>query len=194
MLKQARVLILAIAALTFLGVSSARAQDKPKSDDDHAPSASPLKVQIVFTEFEGDKKVKSLPYTMVFTAGTHRDAETAKLRVGSRIPVLVGKDGQFQYVDIGTNLDCRAEHLEDGRYGIKLSLERSWVQSEIHLGPDQPAGNTAAGAEFNQPVIGGYRADSYLIARDGQTVETTVATDPLNGKQLKIELTLTAPK
>jgi hypothetical protein len=97
-------------------------------------------------------------------------------------------------VDIGTNLDCRAEHLEDGRYGIKLSLERSWVQSEIHLGPDQPAGNTAAGAEFNQPVIGGYRADSYLIARDGQTVETTVATDPLNGKQLKIELTLTAPK
>ncbi len=28
--------------------------------------------------------------------------------------------------------------------------------------------------------------------RDGQTVETTIATDPLNGKQLKIELTLNA--
>ncbi|HEY2821941.1 MAG TPA: hypothetical protein VGJ06_12935 [Candidatus Acidoferrum sp.] len=193
MLKHARVLILVVATLTSLGVWSASAQDKPKPDD-RALSATPLKVQIVFTEFEGDKKVKSLPYTMTFTAGSHRDAETAKLRVGSRIPVLSGKDGEFQYVDIGTNLDCRAEHLEDGRYGLKFSLERSWVQAEIHLGPDQPAGNTAAGAEFNQPVIGGYRTDSYLIARDGQTVETTVATDPLNGKQLKIELTLTAPK
>jgi hypothetical protein len=43
-------------------------------------------------------------------------------------------------------------------------------------------------------VIGGYRTDAYLIARDGQTVETTAAADPLNGKILKVELTLTAPK
>jgi hypothetical protein len=193
MLKQARTLILAVATLTFLGVRPARAQDQPKPDD-HAVSATPLKVQIVFTEFEGDKKVKSLPYTMVFTAGTHRDAETAKLRVGSRIPVLAGKDGEFQYVDIGTNLDCRAEHLEGGRYGLKLSLERSWVQSEVHLGAEHTAGTSGGSKDYSQPVIGGYRTDSYLIARDGQTVETTVATDPLNGKQLKIELTLTAPK
>jgi hypothetical protein len=191
MLKQARVLILAVAVLTSLGVCSARAQDKPKPDD-RPLAATPLKVQIVFTEFEGDKKVKSLPYTMIFTAGTHRDAEVAKLRVGSRIPVLAGKDGQFQYVDIGTNLDCRAEYLEDGRYGLKLSLERSWVQSEVHFGADEPKGSSGEG--FNQPLIGGYRTDSYLIARDGQTVETMVATDPLNGKQLKIELTLSTPK
>jgi hypothetical protein len=193
MLKKARVLILVVATLTSIGVRSASAQDKPKPDD-RAPSATPLKVQIVFTEFEGDKKVKSLPYTMVFTAGSHRDAEVAKLRVGSRIPVLAGKDGQFQYVDVGTNLDCRAERLEDGRYGLKLSLERSWVQAEMHLTSDQPAGTSGGNAESSQPVIGGYRTDSYLIARDGQTVETTVATDPLNGKQLKIELTLSAPK
>ena len=191
--KQLRVLILVVIALTTLGLSSVRAQDKPKPDD-RALSATPLKIQIVFTEFEGDKKVKSLPYTMVFTAGTHRDAEVAKLRVGSRIPVLAGKDGEYQYVDVGTNLDCRAEHLEDGRYGLKLSLDRSWVQGEMHLSGDQPAGTSGGNGDSGQPVIGGYRADSYLIARDGQTVETTVATDPLNGKQLKIELTLTAPK
>jgi hypothetical protein len=193
MLKPARILVLVVIALTTLGFSSVRAQDKPKPDD-RALSPTPLKVQIVFTEFEGDKKVKSLPYTMVFTAGSHHDAEVAKLRVGSRIPVLSGKDGQFQYVDIGTNLDCRAERLEDGRYGLKLSLDRSWVQAEVHLSGDQSAGTSNGGGELGQPVIGGYRADSYLIARDGQTVETTVATDPLNGKQLKIELTLSAPK
>jgi hypothetical protein len=64
----------------------------------------------------------------------------------------------------------------------------------MHLTSYQPAGTSGGNAESSQPVIGGYRTDSYLIARDGQTVETTVATDPLNGKQLKIELTLSAPK
>jgi hypothetical protein len=193
MVKTGRVLILlAVAAMVFS--LPAHAQEKPKPDE-RSSAVSPLKIQIVFTEFEGDKKVKSLPYSMVFTAGTHREAEFAKLRIGSRVPVYVGKEGQFQYVDIGTNLDSRAEHLEDGRYALRLSLERSWVQAEMHMPIDNPA-STAENkvVEFSQPVIGQYKTDVFLIARDGQTVETTVATDPLNGKQLKIEVTLTTPK
>jgi hypothetical protein len=193
MLRTGRTLIVAALALTLCGALPAKAQDKTKSDD-YTNSYSPLKVQIVVTEFEGDKKVKSLPYTMVFTSGSHRDAEVAKLRVGSRIPVLVGKEGNFQYIDIGTNLDCRAERREDGRYGLKLSLERSWVQETIRLAGDDSPGSSGGNATFNQPVIGGYRTDAYLIARDGQTVETTAAADPLTGKILKVELTLTAPK
>jgi hypothetical protein len=193
MVKTGRVLILlAVAAMVF--ALPAHAQEKPKPDE-RSTAVTPLKIQIVFTEFEGDKKVKSLPYSMVFTAGTHREAEFAKLRIGSRVPVYVGKEGQFQYVDIGTNLDSRAEHLEDGRYGLRLSLERSWVQAEMHMPIDNPAGTAENKVvEFSQPVIGQYKTDVYLIARDGQTVETTVATDPLNGKQLKIEVTLTTPK
>jgi type II secretory pathway component GspD/PulD (secretin) len=131
---------------------------------------------------------------MVFTAGSHRDAEYAKLRVGSRVPVLVGKDGNFQYVDIGTNLDCRAEHLEDGRYALRLSLERSWVQSSVRFTGDDSTSASGGNSAINQPVIGQYKTDAYLLARDGQTVETTVATDPLSGKQLKIEVTLNTPK
>jgi hypothetical protein len=192
MLRTGRVLILATMAVTLCGALPAKAQEKPKTDE-YEKSFTPLKAQIVVTEFEGDKKVKSLPYTMVFTAGSHINAEVAKLRVGSRIPVLVGKDGNFQYIDIGTNLDCRAERREDGSYGLQLSLERSWVQETIHLAGGD-AGGPAGNATFNQPVIGGYRTDAFLIARDGQTVETTAAVDPLSGRILKVELTLTAPK
>ena len=193
MLKTGRVLILATIALTLCGTLPSGAQEKPKPDE-YAKSFSPLKAQIVVTEFEGDKKVKSLPYTMVFTAGSHRDAEVAKLRVGSRIPVYTGKEGGFQYIDIGTNLDCRAERMDDGRYALRLSLERSWVQDNVHLVGDEAPPGSAGSAAFNQPVIGGYRTDAYLIARDGQTVETTAAADPLSGRILKVELTLTAPK
>jgi hypothetical protein len=193
MLKTARVFMFLAVTLSLLFAFSAKAQDNPKPDE-RALSLSPLKIQIVFTEFEGDKKVKSLPYSMVFTAGSHRDAEYAKLRVGSRVPVLVGKDGNFQYVDIGTNLDCRAEHLEDGRYALRLSLERSWVQSSVRFTGDDSTSASGGNSAINQPVIGQYKTDAYLLARDGQTVETTVATDPLSGKQLKIEVTLNTPK
>lgn len=193
MLKIARVFMFLAVTLSLLSAFPARGQENPKPDE-RALAFSPLKIQIVFTEFEGDKKVKSLPYTMVFTAGSHRDAEYAKLRVGSRIPVMVGKDGNFQYIDIGTNLDCRAERLEDGRYALKLSLERSWVQSTVRFAGDDSTGTSGGNSAFNQPVIGQYKTDAYLLARDGQTVETTVATDPLSGKQLKIEVTLNTPK
>ena len=193
MLRTGRMVILATIALTICVALPSHAQEKPKVDE-YEKSFSPLKVQIVVTEFEGDKKVKSLPYTMVFTAGSHRDAEVAKLRVGSRIPVYTRNDGGFQYIDIGTNLDCRAERMEDGRYGLKLSLERSWVQDNIRLPGNDKATTSGDTAAFNQPVIAGYRTDAFLIARDGQTVETTAAADPLSGRILKVELTLTAPK
>src|ERR1700760_4742152 len=139
MLKTGRVLILATIAMTLWGTLPSGAQEKPKPGE-YAKSFSPLKAQIVVTEFEGDKKVKSLPYTMVFTAGSHRDAEVAKLRVGSRIPVYTGKEGGFQYIDIGTNLDCRAERMDDGRYALRLSLERSWVQDNVHFGEESTRG------------------------------------------------------
>jgi hypothetical protein len=49
----------------------ASAQEKPKSEDaaeTRAIETTPIKISVTFTEFEGDKKVKSLPYTMVVVA------------------------------------------------------------------------------------------------------------------------------
>jgi hypothetical protein len=119
-----------------------------------------------------------------------------KLRIGSRVPLWTGKDGGIQYVDVGTNLDCTADRLEDGRFGLRIALERSWIQGDTSLAVDQsPQGQTGTPiGPLKEPVIGQYKTVEYLIMRDGQTIETTVATDPLNGKQLKIELTLNALK
>ncbi len=172
------------------------AQDKPTTEN-KAPVAhpTPLKIQIVFTEYEGDKKVKSMPYTSIFSSDTGRGPDATKLRIGSRVPLYTGKEGGLQYIDVGTNLDCRADRFDDGRFGLKLSLERSWVEGDVLVPVDRSiaqAGGTTG--EFKEPVIGQYKTDVYVIVRDGQTVEDTVATDPLTGKVLKIELTLTVLK
>jgi hypothetical protein len=197
-MKSVKTAVLFLAAASFL-IQPLQAQEKPKAEEKAAHPAQ-LKVQIVFTEFEGEKKVKSIPYTSVF-ATTGQPTDTMRLRIGSRVPLMTEKDGggggiQFQYVDVGTNLDCTAERLEDGRFGLRIAFERSWIQGDVAISTDKTAEaqGLTTGGPFKQPVIGQYKTTEYLVARDGQTVETTVATDPLNGKQLKIELTLNVLK
>jgi hypothetical protein len=190
-MKSVKAAVLLLAAASFL-VPPLRGQDKPKSED-KAVHPTQLKVQIVFTEFEGDKKIKSMPYTSVFAA-TGLPPDSMKLRIGSRVPLLAGKDGGFQYIDIGTNLDCTADRLDDGKFGLRIALERSWIQGDISLPVDPSVQVQTGSTGFKEPVIGQYKTTEYLTARDGQTVETTVATDPLNGRQLKIELTLNVLK
>jgi len=195
MQKLTRSFLLLVVALLFS--PQLRAQDKPSTESKPpvVVRPTPLKIQIVFTEFEGDKKVKSMPYTSVFTADPGRGQDFAKLRIGSRVPLYTGKEGGLQYIDVGTNLDCRADRFDDGKFGLRLSLERSWVQGDVRVPVDrsiaQPGGTSG---EFKEPVIGQYKTDVYLLVRDGQTVESTVATDPLTGNVLKIELTLTVLK
>src|SRR6266478_8132370 len=73
-------------------------QDKPKAEDSQKAEVrtTPVKVQIVFTEFEGDKKVKSLPYTLYVNASDAPEWKSGassgwvKLRVGSRVPIYTG--------------------------------------------------------------------------------------------------------
>ncbi|HXM13900.1 MAG TPA: hypothetical protein VN933_01585 [Candidatus Eremiobacteraceae bacterium] len=183
-------LLLLILGLA-IPVPRAAAQDK---SNDGAAGATPLKIQIVFTEADGDKKVKSMPYTMVFANATVRGPDVAKLRVGSRVPLYTGKDSGLQYIDVGTNLDCRAEKLDEGRYSLRLSLERSWVQADVQIPVEQSAPVGGSPGQFKEPVIGQYKIDAVMIARVGQPVDTTTATDPITGRTLKIDVTLTVLK
>ncbi len=189
---------LIILTAVSLVVQPLRAQGKLKPEDKALSLAhgTQLKVQFLFTEYDGDKKTKSMPYVSIFASDPGHPPDSMKLRIGSRVPLFTGKDGGLQYVDVGTNLDCTADRLDDGKFGLRIALERSWIQGDVAIPVDAStqAQSGSAGAQFKEPVIGQYKTQEYLIARDGQTVETTVATDPLNGKLLKIEVTLNVLK
>ena len=111
-----------------------QAQDKPKPDEKPVNEAqtTPIKAVIVFAEYEGDKRIKSLPYTLYIDAPIASDwrGSMTKLRVGSRVPVYTGKD-QTAYYDVGTNIDACAIHTPDGRFRLGLNLERSWVEGNV---------------------------------------------------------------
>ena len=175
------------------------AQDKPKADEKarvEAPS-TPIKVQIVFTDFEGDKKTKSLPYVMYVNApdSTELRAGWTKFRIGSRLPIYVGKN-EMQYMDVGTNVDARAAFTGDGHILLQLILERSWVEGEISVPITKSDASTAdlSGGHFQEPIIRGFKSELDMKLREGQPVESTVATDPISGKVVKVEISFTTVK
>jgi hypothetical protein len=159
-------------------------QDKTKTADEPAAGIrevkmTPVKVAITFVEFEGDKKVKSLPYTVIVVADGK--PPSAKVRMGSRVPVYTGKENGMQYLGIGSNIDCQAQHAQDGSFELKLSLDRSWVEGDVSVPVDKSSSQMQSG-QFPEPVIRQFRSDLNLLLRDGQTVESTFATDPLGSR------------
>jgi hypothetical protein len=208
-----RQLLAGIAALCLVAcVPNLTAQDKPQNterhDDDYRFSLASLKVQVVFTEYEGDKKIKSLPYSFLVTTRTRDDRPEAKIRVGNRVPVYIGggpggsqtfASQSYTYLDVGTNIDSWAEGVGPGQYRVHLYLERSWVEGNISVPIEKAASTqTVAGSsrapEFSQPIVRQYKAELTPILKDGQTLETNLATDPLNGRVVKLEVSISVLK
>lgn len=175
-----KYLLLLLAVLSFASLRTpAQEAAKPKADD-RTPAVTPLHVQVVFTEYDGDKKISSLPYSFTVNADERRARPDSQIRTGARLPVTTGKE-QMTYMDIGTNVDCSATQQEDGRYKLQMTVERSSVV------PDAPSNGT-------NPAVRQFRAEMNPVLKDGQTVEAIVSTDPLSGHTYHVGVTLNVIK
>jgi len=174
---------LVVLAFTLGLAGAARAQQKL--------SPSELKVQIVFSEFEGEKKVSSLPYSFTAVGGEdEHEVYQASLRLGISVPILTqNKEGspQMQYQDVGTNIDCRAKRYEDGRYKLNFNIERSSIYAP---GGSEKDEFQARALGSSSPLLRRYRGAFDVLLRDGQTTQGPVATDPQSGRVLKTEVTI----
>jgi hypothetical protein len=191
----------ACAALLLIAAPPVvRAQDKPAAEA--APEVIvPGKLQVVLTEYEGTNKISSLPYTIPIMVTNKFSGHMYSLRMGMRIPVNTtsSKTGEssITYIDVGTNIDSRANRAADGRYGVDLTIERSSVYVTFRdkdgalRGREWTSGEPPPGTE---PMIRQFRGEAALLLRDGQQSEATIATDPLTGRVIKVEVLLTVLK
>ena len=167
---------------------STRAPDAKVSDT--SKNIVPLKVTVVFTEYDGEKKLSSLPYALFLKADDNSHF-VGRVRMGVRVPIWTGgKESAIQYQDVGSNLDCSAQAAEDGKYMLDLSLERS----SIYPNSSEYPAASKPDEQPHQPLVRQFRANLALVLRDGQTTQNTVATDPLNGHTVKVEVTLNVVK
>jgi hypothetical protein len=189
------------AYLLLLGIATlpcqeTLAQDKPqekaKSEERAKPSV-PIKVQVVFSEFDGEKKVSSMPYSFIVIGDDHfsNNYNNASLRTGVRVPVDTGgADQKTSYMDIGSNIDCSIKSTDDNRYHLFLVFERSALYPNA-AAQDEKMQAPRPGAP---PLVRQFRASVNTILKDGQTSETVLSTDPLNGHSLRISATINIVK
>ena len=180
-----KLFVSAWLALLVLAAVPLRAQQGP---------LVPVKMQVVFTEFDGEKKVGSQPYTFYVNAG---EPGRTQVRMGVRVPIYTGgkeTQAQFQYIDIGTNIDCKIVAAEGGHFRTEMNLERSSAYSVS--GPVEKRGDAKNEIEAAsaQPTLRSFRSSLTLMLRDGQTLQSNTATDPVTGRVLKVDVTLTVVK
>jgi len=185
----------ALVLLFVLGLGfslATKAQDRPPAPE---PKKSvSLKVQVTFEEYDGQKKVASLPYTLRVVA----DGNQSSIRDGLRVPVSAGgatnaPNTQFTYMDIGANIDSTAWASEDGSFKIRINVQRTFLFSPDELKPAVDLNKVVIGAGGN-PVVQTFNSALYLLMRDNQTTEAATATNPLNGRILKVLVTLFVEK
>lgn len=165
-------------------------QEKPKTEERAKPSV-PIKVQIVFTEFDGDKKISSMPYSFMAIADEKVGGYySTSLRTGVRIPIEVdGKDQKTTYMDVGSNIDCGVRSEEDGRFRVYLIFDRSALYPN-----KSPDGERLVVEPNGQPLVRQFRTSENLILKDGQTSESIMSTDPLNGHVIRVSVTINVVK
>jgi general secretion pathway protein D len=130
-------------------------------------AGTPMTLQIPSDEFtylltDSDTKVLQRPEIRVLN-----DAK-ATLRIGSRIPIATwsfttggvstaaGVNTQFQYLDVGVNIDITPHIHSENEVTLKMSLEVS-----------SPTGNATIG-DITQPIIGQRRIEQEARLRDGE--------------------------
>jgi general secretion pathway protein D len=98
------------------------------------------------------------------------DGQKATLKIGDRVPVATGSfqpgiggvginplvNTQFQYLDVGVNIDITPRVHAGGEVSLKLSLDVSAVTSYVNIGGIQ------------QPVIGQRKIEHEIRLKDGE--------------------------
>src|SRR5438552_4841705 len=69
------------------------------------------RVDLKLNELEKGKTVNTRSYVMVMAKSKGQRSANGRIRVGSRVP-YASKAGEFQYQDVGMNIDCNLTPLD----------------------------------------------------------------------------------
>ena len=193
-----------IPSVVFAIVSTcavpASAQQKPVSPVETRQRASgemiPLRVQLVVSRYQGEKKLSSTPYTLSVVANDN-DKTSMRMGVDVAVPQTVFKSGEgssvpqvsYTYRSVGTNIDCEARTLEGGSFKLDLGVSDTSV-----FVPAKGEGTASATGVSGIPAFRSFTSTFNVVLRDGQTAQHTAATDPVSGEVLRVDVTLTVLK
>lgn len=180
MLKKHMVWLAVMGVVLCGGAATARAQDvaasKAKTDDTEKP-ATAFRLDFSLVELEDGKRVNTRHYSMDVVPGF---ASSGEIKMGTRVPVE-GKQGEMQYIDVGTNIWARM--LERGD---SLQLE---VRADLSnfANPEQEN-------RTSMPLLRQLHIGAGTVALIGKPTVVGLVDDPNSKRQFQLEVTVTKLK
>jgi hypothetical protein len=187
--------IFTVAVVLCASTAALVAQEAPpQAAARNAPAALvPLKVTLVFSRFQGEKKLSSVPYVLFLTANDRRETN---LRMGTRVPVVstvfgggaANVQSSFTYQNVGTDIDCSASSAPEGGFTLQLTV----TDSSLYY-PEKRE-TAPASVIDGVPAMRNFTSKFNVLLRDGQTAQYVAATDPVSGQTVRIDATLNVQK
>jgi hypothetical protein len=162
---------------------SAEAQAEGTETKNEPRSRSLTAYRLEFTLSELDdlgKKINSRTYSLVTMT-----TRSSKIRVGGRVPVATNPESnlpqmQFQYLDIGMNIDCFVEE-QDGFVILNSQVEASSAAPQRD-------------EKTHQPVIRQLRSDIRTVLAPGKPTVVASMDDPTSKERFQLDVTATKVK
>jgi hypothetical protein len=184
MLKKILMLTTLTAALLITaGSRQLRAQEtaaaKPASDATEPGHA--YKLDFSVNEMDDGRRVNSRQYSMNLSAG-----DSNEVKIGTRVPVEA-KQGEFQYIDVGTSIWCRLRDRKDV----------TWLGNDVLLNMRAEISNFAMPEQQGQqvrPVLRQLNINASTQAVMGKPLVVGSVDDPSSKKQFQLEVTVTKLK
>ncbi|MGA9304615.1 MAG: hypothetical protein WBW31_04335 [Candidatus Sulfotelmatobacter sp.] len=164
-----------IVAMMAAGGTAKAAQESntPKGTSASEKAVNPYRIDFSVNEMEDGKKINTRQYSMNLNA-----EESNEIKIGTRVPVDTNtKQGEFQYIDVGTSIWCRLEERPNG-----LSIA---VRAEISnfAMPDQA-----------RPIIRQLSIKASTLAQLGKPMVVGSVDDPNSKRTFQLEVTVTKLK
>lgn len=181
-MPKVQVSLAAVAAALMAG--SAGAQEKPEPD---RAAPVPMSVELAVSRRSGESKVDRKTYA--FPCQSNDRATVVKSGVEVPVPVRKGEAVEYQYRNVGANIECESALVAGGRYRVRVAFEQSSLLGPNELGTVPRTPETAGAPAFRTSMS---RFSSLL--RPGETAQAVSGTDPLTGEVTTLEVTLKSPR
>lgn len=190
MLKRSALNLLGASGLAILLLTSAMTQenspsnkaaaqatqsdDKPnlQREKDH-PSAT-YQLRFTLSEIEESKTINARQYSI----NVSTNQQPGEIKDGTRVPVEA-KQGEFQYLDIGTRISARVFEDKWGQTGVVVNVEMSSFALD-----DQDKRDT-------HPLIREVSINAITLLQSNKSLVMGSADDPNSKRRFQLEMTAT---
>lgn len=173
-------------------LGSVRAAAPDEAQQPPPKPSVPTRVDLILTRLQGDKKISSVPYSVLVMANDPYSNSSGRVRIGFDVPTGTQSSTTTQqgvttaradYRNIGIQIDFTVQTFDETRFRVGVNL----TDSSIYSG--EPESRTLP-RTVDPVAFRTFSSQGVVLLRDGQSSQVIVATDKITGETLRADVTL----